>query len=360
MVYEPDLLEIRELVDQHYITERKHRSANLFVYNYTPKTVYNRYWNEHTINCRGLILDGNGRVAARGFPKFWNMHEMGTEWLDEPFDIYEKLDGSLLISYVGPDGWAVATRGSFQSVQATEGTKILNTKYKHLLDELDPMLTYLFELIVPENRVVVDYGATRDIVLLAVVDTVFGNELPLDDRYGFPVVKRYEGLSRSALELSQLDEDPNREGYVIRFASGQRAKLKLELYNMVHRLVTQVTPRRIWEILSTGDNIMPLVAKCPPAYQQWVHQNADKLLNQYQEIERRAQQQYTEISTVFTTTEDMSPRQQRGLYAQKVMALGISKIEQSILFAMYDHHDFSEIVWKMIYPDASAPYKVEV
>ncbi len=33
------------------------------------------YWDDITLNCRGLILDNEGRVIAKSFQKFFNMEE---------------------------------------------------------------------------------------------------------------------------------------------------------------------------------------------------------------------------------------------------------------------------------------------
>lgn len=37
------------------------------MYNYTAKAQYDKLWNEVTLQCRGLILDGDGNVVARPF-----------------------------------------------------------------------------------------------------------------------------------------------------------------------------------------------------------------------------------------------------------------------------------------------------
>jgi len=77
----------------------------------------------------------------------------------EPFEVYEKLDGSLGILYWVDDEPRVATRGSFTGVQAQRGTAILRARYGHVAFRTD--VTYLFEILFPENRIVVDYGGGR-------------------------------------------------------------------------------------------------------------------------------------------------------------------------------------------------------
>jgi RNA ligase len=93
--------------------------------------------------------------------------------------VYDKLDGSLGILYFYDDKPYIATRGSFTSEQAERANKIFQKKYSHL--HFNKEHTYLFEIIYPENRIVVDYGAKEDLILLAVLDTETGKDLELPD-----------------------------------------------------------------------------------------------------------------------------------------------------------------------------------
>ena len=92
---------------------------------------------------------------------------------NEPFEVYEKLDGSLGILYWLGDEPYIATRGSFESPQAQIATELLRA---YDLSGLDRRRTYLFEIIYPENRIVVNYDDRRELVLLAIIDTATGRE----------------------------------------------------------------------------------------------------------------------------------------------------------------------------------------
>jgi hypothetical protein len=65
------------------------------------------------------------------------------------------MDGSLGILFYYRGEWVVTTRGSFTSDQAIRAKKILDEKYN--LDLFNWKHTYLFEIIYPENRIVVRY-----------------------------------------------------------------------------------------------------------------------------------------------------------------------------------------------------------
>ena len=91
---------IETLIEQGYIVKNKHPQADLWIYNYTQFAQFDQYWTEETIICRGLILDSQGMIKARPLPKFFNIGELAADTLPKlPFDIYEKVDGSLGILY---------------------------------------------------------------------------------------------------------------------------------------------------------------------------------------------------------------------------------------------------------------------
>ena len=60
-----NLEKIDQLIAEGYITKRPHVSGELFIYNYTAKTQYDRLWTPEAMQCRGLILDKDGEIAAR-------------------------------------------------------------------------------------------------------------------------------------------------------------------------------------------------------------------------------------------------------------------------------------------------------
>ena len=143
---------LRKLESEGLITLRPHNDLLLLIANYTPDVQYDRLWDEHPLlkQCRGLIVDEDGAVIARPFPKFFN-YEEHLEFDDledipnEPFEVYEKMDGSLGIVFHYRGKWRVATRGSFHSDQADYAMENLLPKYD--ISNLDKSKTYLFEII---------------------------------------------------------------------------------------------------------------------------------------------------------------------------------------------------------------------
>jgi RNA ligase len=93
-----ELASLAEMIANGYIVKRQHPTFPIAIYNYTAKAQYENVWNEATLTCRGLICDIDGNVVARPFRKFFNLEQVES-LPDKPFDVYEKLDGSLGILY---------------------------------------------------------------------------------------------------------------------------------------------------------------------------------------------------------------------------------------------------------------------
>ena len=238
-------------------------AGDLRILNYTPRATYSRSWNPATLLCRGLIVDAGGRVLARPFPKFFNADEPDAPPIprDVPMVVTEKLDGSLGIAYHAPDGAIrIATRGSLVSEQAVEASRIWRDKYRRVRFGRD--VTPLFEIIYPSNRVVVDYGDQRDLILLAVIDIRTGADLPLGclDWPG-PVAEQHEFGSFSELaDAVSAGSETGGEGYVARFDTGAcvphvRFKFKFPEYVVAHRIVTGLNSLRVWEVVAVTDVI---------------------------------------------------------------------------------------------------------
>lgn len=331
---------LQEMVREGYIQVQKHPECDLFIYNYTSKAQYDRVWNEVTLACRGLILDADRHVVARPFPKFFNLGEQEGQVLpDEPFEVYEKMDGSLGVLYWANGQPYMATRGSFASEQALRANTMLRTKYASALARLSPDKTYLFEIIYPENRIVVDYGNVEELVLLAIIDNATGTDLPLED-LGFPLVKLYDGI-RDLQALKALEEK-NREGFVIKYKSGLRYKVKFEEYLRIHRIITRVSNVSIWEYLRAGMSFDEILDRVPDEFYQWVKTTKDELENQYRTIEAEAKAEFMVLQT----------RKETALYFMACK-------HPTVLFQMLDGRSHADAIWKQLRPSFSKPFSQE-
>ena len=332
---------LQSLVEQKLVTVQRHPDAELFIYNYSPLVQYQRLWNEITLMTRGLILDAQGNIMARPFKKFFNWEEHEPQEIpQEPFEVFDKADGSLGILYWLEGQPAIATRGSFTSEQAIHATQILRDRYAHLWKKLDPDVTYLFEIIYPANRIVVDYGTWDDLLLLAVLDKQTGQDLPLPTDLDFPIVTRYDGIQDLA-QLKALEKN-NQEGFVVRFKSGFRLKLKFAEYVRLHRLITQTSSTIVWEYLSQGKSFEELLERVPDEFYEWVKQTKQTLEEQFNDILREAQQALQPFPT----------RKESAAYF-------LTQKYPHVMFRLLDGKAPGEVIWKMIKPPYSKPFKIE-
>lgn len=343
-----DIATFRKYEDQGLITCRPHPNADLLIWNYTPICQFERIWDEVTLQARGLITTSDGTIVARGFPKFFNLEEHQGSIPLEPFTFTDKMDGSLGILYTIDDKPSIATRGSFVSEQAVKATKILYEKYGDFIPFLasTSFYTYLFEIIYPDNRIVVDYGNMENLVLLAAIHADTGEELDIHgdawiNLWPFPVVKRHKGI-KDAYDLKKLEE-PNEEGFVIRFESGLRLKVKFEEYKRLHHLLTQCTSRTIWELLRTNQSFDDLLQKVPDEFYQWVETTRRVLQTQFDNIETFAKEIYAQV---------------RDLPTRKEQAAIVCKHAHSaVVFSMLDGKPYADIIWKQLKPQAEKPFR---
>lgn len=224
---------------------------------YTSKAVYDRAWSPAVIAARGLVLDRDRRtVIATAFPKFFNVGELGQPIPDEPCEVWEKVDGSLIVIFHDGARWRAATKGALDSTQAVRAQALLDAMD---LAPLIPGTTYLAEAIGPENRIIVRYETSAMVMLAAYGPDGF--ELTSDAvgqtaaALGWRMARRepFASLEEAAAHAETLPE--SEEGYVIRFASGLRLKAKGNAYRRVHALIERVTPLGLWDLLVAGDDL---------------------------------------------------------------------------------------------------------
>lgn len=330
---------LEEAIAKGYIHKNKHPKENLWIYNYTQSAQYEAYWTTETLQCRGLILDSEYTIIANPIAKFFNVEEVGYDKLPNlPFEIFEKMDGSLGILYWLHNEPFIATRGSFNSKQAIKANELLKSKYKGSINKLDKSKTYVFEIIYPENRILVDYGETEQLVLLAIIDTQTGIEENLLD-IGFPLPKVFP--SKSIAELKGLNWD-NKEGFVIKFENGFRVKVKFEQYVELHKIITQISSITIWETLKKEGSLLKWIEDVPDEFFKWVRKTEFELKSKFTSIESIAKKEYKLLKTDRETAEYFK-----------------TCTYPAVMFSMKNNKNYDPIIWKMIRPEFEKAYSNE-
>lgn len=221
-------------------------------------------------SCRGIILDeaDGWRVVCRPYDKFFNYGEGRAAEIDwETARVYEKLDGSLMTLYYY-DGWQVSTTGYPDArglVQKGNPLTFRDLFWRIWNQQRDPIYLlprreieccYMFEMMAPENRVVVAHHTPR-LVLHGIRSVVTGKELPFAV---FGKVRNWE--CAKTYNLNSLDDvisataelqGIKNEGFVVCDANFNRVKVKSMSYVALHHLKSTMCRRRLIELIQANE-----------------------------------------------------------------------------------------------------------
>ncbi len=201
--------------------------------------------------CRGLLFHKDGRIARRGFHKFFNIGETEETFpknidLTTGYQLLEKLDGSMIAPFMSKDlgsvYWA-SMRGSFPYHQRLAHLYD-GTDYAHMIEALAVEgLTAIFEFCSQDNRIVVDYPEPQ-LTLLAIRHLETGhyhsrkNLEAAAAAFNVPVVAPLQHVGKTVDELmTELTDVRDLEGAVLWMNGRPLAKFKGEWYLQLHKLL---------------------------------------------------------------------------------------------------------------------------
>ena len=356
------------LVERHH-----HHEFPLDILSYSRKCVQENIWDAVTSKCRGVIItrgaDG-GDVVSRPFEKFHNYGEEpgggNTTYLptDEPI-IWEKLDGFMCTLYTWEGVDYIASKRSFHSVYAKWATAWLRRKFGKSL-EIPAGYTAVFEGLHRDLRIVVDYGLRQELVLLALINKETGEELPPDTLRWWAAAHQLSIPVTNNLSLEEARrctmgeaQDGSEEGFVLTwYQNGKppfRLKLKFVEYLRLHRLVTNVSPKHIWEVLRDGltSEMDEYINNSTPGFAKFAQKWMKAMTAEYKRLENEALTRYqavvNEVETqfLFTSLDQLHA-------ARRAFALAANTPENkpysSIMFAMLDGKNVAPIIWQRVRP----------
>lgn len=233
----------------------------LIGFDYTPEAEYEGTWNYFERISRGLVLEvETGEIVARPYDKFFNLGQHNAYPNSKIKYVMDKADGSLGIIFNYKGATYVNTRGSFASDQAKWATEYCRRNGL----KADSGFTLLCEIIYPDNRIVVNYDGWEGLILHGCRVNSTGEYISLDaltaafqNEISAGVVRVIEVFQIETLTAAKMFVDTlcgtEAEGVVVLDEDGERFKIKGEDYLRLHRLVTDVTPKRVWEIMCAGN-----------------------------------------------------------------------------------------------------------
>jgi Fe2+ transport system protein B len=188
-----------------------------------------------------------------------------------------------------------------------------------------------------QNRIVVDYGDYEGLVLLGAFDTKSGveiNQTELQNLDGFEIVTTYKTWGEG-YDLLKEEIPNNKEGYVIRFKNGFRMKIKGEEYLRLHKVMTEVSTKSVWEALSNGDNLENLLKDVPDEFYTKIKEYENKLISDFNKIKNE-----------YTWYFFLIPKEDKKEFA----LIAKESKHPTILFNMLNGKDIDSVIWKIIQP----------
>ena len=237
---------LKKIIEDYKLHVKSYPNRNVMIINHQR---YKTEQNEITIQCRGVVLheeNGNYNVICRPMDKFYNDFEKERPLFDftEGVDVYEKADGSLIKVYYHNNEFKIATNRTAFAEGPCNGPTEFNSykefvlftfgcankeEFQVFMKNQDKNLTYMFELVSPNNKIITEYKKS-EMILLAARHTKTGVYVDVNT---FPNVRKPIKYNKNG-KLYTQDEckelfynlRDDEEGFVLINASGLRQKLK--------------------------------------------------------------------------------------------------------------------------------------
>lgn len=297
MLQEHRLLEGQGYVDFIYGTDEL---EGLAVAKYTrdyPTLAFNKPWDPYVAWARGLVYDltdpEDPKIVGMPFAKFFNFQE-NPQRVPDPtakiIDISEKADGSLGTAFFWRGKWRMASSGAVNSPQAMKGTQMLRAM--PWVDKLEEDCNYIFEIIYPENQIILDYGDREDLILLGaryvypcpnmMMTAQQAFDLIGDDRVS--VVKNYNHIRMDVYQIphfvNEFQSNKLVEGVIVTYDDGTKFKFKSDQYVKLHVLKRSITFNSAFQAIREGtyqDYLTVVPEEFRPIVDGWYDEVQDKI-----------------------------------------------------------------------------------
>lgn len=229
---------------------------------------------------RGIIINlREMKVVCWPFRKFGNFGEDYVDNIDwKSARVQDKIDGSIIKVWWDNKVWHTSTNSTIDAKKAPVNTEINfydvfnRAKIECGLgfNRLNRNYTYMFELISPYNRVVVDYNKI-DLYHIGTRDNRTGLELNEDIGIKKPAeypLHSLEDCIDAAAKLNPHGETIRKEGFVVVDKYWNRIKIKSPEYVAIHRLIPNgmISDYQLFEMIRNGviDDVVSYVPSLKP------------------------------------------------------------------------------------------------
>ena len=212
--------------------------------------IFSDFHNEIVRECRGIIFDKNYNPVCVPFFKFGNYGESYASPIDwQSARVQEKIDGVIIKVWWHNNEWHISTNGTIDAYKSHINHTFDNIEnnfqtYGQLFDlakenshldfsKLDKNNTYMFELISPFAKVVVQHTETK-LYHIGTRNNLTLEELNEDIEIEKPKEFDLQSLEDCIEASKQLPFD--NEGYVVVDKFYNRIKIKSPKYVYVHKI----------------------------------------------------------------------------------------------------------------------------
>lgn len=249
---------LQNLYQRYDIQYFVNQALGVVVFNYRPLSPKS---SPIVRECRGLILElDTWDVVCKPINAFFEPSESGYKAVADQFDwssakAMSKIDGALVCLYHYKGAWHCANRfsadcssvvhspnGSNRSVtwrQLVEETLVSKgTNWTEFTNKLNQDTSYVFELVTPDNRVVVLYQESH-LYLVAAVNRTTLKEVDIFNMKFHGEVAPYKKARSLAEIYALIEEQPDaykNEGYVVVDKNFNRLKIRNPKYSDAMRI----------------------------------------------------------------------------------------------------------------------------
>lgn len=308
----PDLITLKDMSDREILCFLYKilsgvsyvQKGNLLLLKYN-NSIWHIGWNKFYISCRGKIIDiEKEEIISYPFDKFFNINEVEESKVEriealikksKYLYLLDKVDGSTISITKNKNELLVTTNGSFENEQIVYAKKLIEEKYMYFKENILDNYTYIFEIIYPKDKKVVDYGNDEKLILLAVRDINSGVLLRYDECLDVALKLKIEPVRN--FKYTSLDDliynaknmkDANKEGWILRIITDTEdiiVKIKLDEYLKLHKcLASEINPYNIYDLF-INDKLDDILAKSDKPVKDGISKVVNKVVAVINEIE---------------------------------------------------------------------------